>query len=398
LRPFKQSTVATIRIGPCLDSAGAEYTGLVIGDLTLTKAGTSAAMAAGATLTHITNGHYSLVTITGNTDTLGTLRIDCNKATYQIPPVEGEVLPATVYDALVTNATNVTGGLVAATAAVSAAAGYIGSSGAAVNGTNANTLSSHDPGATIGTSTLTQSQVTGGAYTVQSSSCVLGDGRVANLDAAVTSRMATYTQPTGFLAATFPGTVASTTNITGGTITTVTNLTNAPSAGDLTSTMKTSVENAVWNASMSSHQTAGTMGYAASEIDTIYGTAYDGIHGAMYANMTYGNGVAFATAVSTPLTAIKAKTDNLPASPAATGDAMALTSGERNSTADAILSRAVSNVESSADSHSLATVILAATEWAIDGTAWHVYRTDGSTLFVDKTLTTNTDGHVTAVT
>ncbi len=51
----------------------------------------------------------------------------------------------------------------------------------------------------------------------------------ANLDVAVSSRMATYTQPTGFLAATFPGTVASTTNITAGTITTTTNLTNLPS-------------------------------------------------------------------------------------------------------------------------------------------------------------------------
>lgn len=50
-----------------------------------------------------------------------------------------------------------------------------------------------------------------------------------NLDAAITSRMATYTQPTGFLAATFPLTVASTTNITAGTITTTTNLTNLPS-------------------------------------------------------------------------------------------------------------------------------------------------------------------------
>src|SRR3990167_11531415 len=49
---------------------------------------------------------------------------------------------------------------------------------------------------------------------------------LTNLDAAVTSRMATYTQPAGFLAATFPaGTVANTTNITAGTITTATNLT-----------------------------------------------------------------------------------------------------------------------------------------------------------------------------
>ena len=40
----------------------------------------------------------------------------------------------------------------------------------------------------------------------------------ANLDAAVSSRMSTYAQPTGFLAATFPaGTVANTTNITAAT-------------------------------------------------------------------------------------------------------------------------------------------------------------------------------------
>lgn len=64
---------------------------------------------------------------------------------------------------------------------------------------------------------------------------------LTNLDAAVSSRMATYTQPTGFLAATFPGTVASPTNITaatgivlsgvthtGAVIPTVTNLTNLP--------------------------------------------------------------------------------------------------------------------------------------------------------------------------
>ena len=47
-----------------------------------------------------------------------------------------------------------------------------------------------------------------------------------DLDAAISTRMATYTQPSGFLAATFPtGTVANTTNITAGTMTTTTNLT-----------------------------------------------------------------------------------------------------------------------------------------------------------------------------
>lgn len=57
--------------------------------------------------------------------------------------------------------------------------------------------------------------------------------------------MPTYTQPSGFLAATFPLSVASPTNITAGTITTVTNLTNAPTAGDFTSTMKASITTAV---------------------------------------------------------------------------------------------------------------------------------------------------------
>lgn len=45
----------------------------------------------------------------------------------------------------------------------------------------------------------------------------------------------------GISGVTFPATVASPTNITAGVITTVTNLTNAPNAGDFTATMKTSL-------------------------------------------------------------------------------------------------------------------------------------------------------------
>lgn len=48
----------------------------------------------------------------------------------------------------------------------------------------------------------------------------------------------TITAATGV---TFPASVASPTNITAGTITTVTNLTNAPTSGDLTATMKASI-------------------------------------------------------------------------------------------------------------------------------------------------------------
>lgn len=74
----------------------------------------------------------------------------------------------------------------------------------------------------------------------------IGKLLVTNIDAAISGRMATYTQPSGFLTTTFPsGTVANTTNITAGTITTVTNLTNAPTNGDLTAAMKASVTAAI---------------------------------------------------------------------------------------------------------------------------------------------------------
>lgn len=62
--------------------------------------------------------------------------------------------------------------------------------------------------------------------------------------------------------ATFPtnATLASTTNITAGTITTVTNLTNAPTNGDLTSTMKTSVTTAATAATPVAASVTGNVG------------------------------------------------------------------------------------------------------------------------------------------
>lgn len=60
---------------------------------------------------------------------------------------------------------------------------------------------------------------------------------------------------------TFPNaTLASTTNITGGTITTVTNLTNAPTNGDLTATMKTSVTTAATAATPTAAAVTGNVG------------------------------------------------------------------------------------------------------------------------------------------
>jgi hypothetical protein len=159
-----------------------------------------------------------------------------------------------------------------------------------------------------------------------------------DVDAAISSRMATYTQPTGFLAATFPSTVASPTNITAGTITTVTNLTNAPTTGDFTATMKasittaataatptaaavtgavgsvtgnvggnvtgsigslasqakTDVENAAWNATLSSHLTSGSTGAAlnaAGAAGDPWSTTLPGAYGAGTAGYIVGTNV-----------------------------------------------------------------------------------------------------------
>ena len=122
----KQSTALTVVVGPILDSTGAEYASAVIGDLSISKnGGTLTAMASAATLTYIANGMYTLVTTAGNMDTLGAVQITCNKATYQMPKMERNVVPASVYDAIITNATNATGGLPTATAAITGFAGAI---------------------------------------------------------------------------------------------------------------------------------------------------------------------------------------------------------------------------------------------------------------------------------
>lgn len=102
---LKQSTAASVLVGPVLDSTGAAYTGMAIGDFNITKNGTSAAMASAATATHDHNGHYVIALTTGNTDTLGRLKISCNKATYAMPPSTFEVLAAALFDQIVTNGT-----------------------------------------------------------------------------------------------------------------------------------------------------------------------------------------------------------------------------------------------------------------------------------------------------
>ena len=131
-------------------------------------------------MTHDANGYYTIALTTTNTDTTGRLTLAVGNTAMSMSTHRFSVLLASVFDALITNATNATGGLPTATASISALAGAV--------------------------STLTAGNVRTELTT-----------ELGRIDAAITSRMATYTQPTGFLAATFPGTVASPTNITAAT-------------------------------------------------------------------------------------------------------------------------------------------------------------------------------------
>lgn len=123
-----------------------------------------------------------------------------------------------------------------------------------------------------------------------------------NLDAAVTTRMATYAQPTGFLAATFPGTVASPTNITAGTLTTVTNLTNLPTiptnwltAAGLAADAGAEIAAAVWDLATTGHTTSGTFGAAmgaAGAAGDPWSTSLPGSYGAGTAGLIVGTTLA----------------------------------------------------------------------------------------------------------
>ena len=121
---LKQSTSAVVLVGPVLDASGVAVTTAVIGDFTLTKNGTSATMS-GNTISHSHNGHYAITLTAANTDTIGRLTISVNNTAQAMPVFRWDICQPTVYDALFTNAVNTSGGLPAATGAISALAGAV---------------------------------------------------------------------------------------------------------------------------------------------------------------------------------------------------------------------------------------------------------------------------------
>ena len=274
-----------------------------------------------------------------------------------------------------------------------------------------------------------------------------------------------------------PAAPASTTNITAGTITTVTNLTNAPTAGDFTATMKTSIGTAVaasavasvtgnvggnvtgsvgsvtgavgsvtgavgsvtgltnatiadqvWDEILSGHVVSGSTGealgaagaagdpwitalpgaYSAGQAGYILGTNLNATVSSRLASAGYTapldaaatrSAVGMASAnldtqigtlatasnlavvagyLDTEIAAIKAKTDNLPASPAAVGSAMTLSTAGYEAAADALLNRNVSGGSNTGRLVKQAYHFIR-NRWVVAGGTLTVYDTDDTT-------------------
>ncbi len=155
------------------------------------------------------------------------------------------------------------------------------------------------------------------------------------------------------------------------------------------------IKNAVLDEPLSGHLTAGTVGKAVSDgaaapIDP-WAIAAPGPYGAG----TFGNVVATrldgtitSRAAQTTADAIKAKTDALPASPAAIGDAMTLTSGERTAIADAFLKRDMGAVSGEASRSPLNAFRLLRNKRSVSGGSLTVTKEDDSTTAWTATVTT----------
>lgn len=100
MRYLRQSTAATVLVGPFLDKADGvtEKTALTSQTGRITKAGTAAAFTP-ASWAHDANGNYLVGLSTGHTDTVGRLRVGFQDAATYLPVWEDfHVLSAAVYD------------------------------------------------------------------------------------------------------------------------------------------------------------------------------------------------------------------------------------------------------------------------------------------------------------
>jgi hypothetical protein len=97
---LKQSTTATVTVGPVLDADGVAVTTAVLADFSIAKNG-SVAVLTGATVTHSINGYYTIALTVSNTDSLGRLDIIVNNSAMSMSNHRYDVIVAQVYDSVV---------------------------------------------------------------------------------------------------------------------------------------------------------------------------------------------------------------------------------------------------------------------------------------------------------
>ena len=248
MRFLKQSTAFTFRIGPFLDTDGAAVTSLTISqaDIQISKAGGAFAQtSASPTTTHDADGWYQCPLTSTDTNTLGSLTVQIDEA-GAVPVWEHfMVLPANVYDSLIAGSDNLQVDTVQVTGTAQTARDIGAAVPAAAAGASGGLLIS---GSNSGTTTLGALTITGALTgTGGIAANITGNlsGSVGSVTASVNVGQLAGQTVTAAAGVTFPTSVASPTNITAGTITTVTNLTNAPTAGDFTSTQKASINTEV---------------------------------------------------------------------------------------------------------------------------------------------------------
>ena len=224
----KLSTDKTIVFGPVLDSTGAAVTSEVVASIKIMKNGASAAaLDAAATLTHSATGVYLLLLKAADISAVGECTVVLNSGTNSASAVRLNVLPATVYSAIVENAVNATGGLVGATAAITTMAGVIATSTNITAGT-------------ITTTTNLTNAPTSGDLT-------------ATMKASVTAAVPTV--------ASIQSGLATPTNITAATGITVSSIeANVVTASALAADAVAEIADGIWDEATSGHTTGGTYG------------------------------------------------------------------------------------------------------------------------------------------
>jgi len=299
---------------------------------------------------------------------------------------------------------NVGGNVVGTVASVTGAVGSVtGNLGGNVTGSVGSVTGS------VGSVTGAVGSVTGSVGSVTGAVGSVTGLTVSNLDATISSRMATYTQPTGFLAATFPTTVASTTNITSAAGITVSAIgANVITASSLAADASAEIADQVWDEVLSGHLTAGTTGNAlnaAGAAGDPWTTALPGAYGAGTAGSLIGNNVnatissrlasagytapldagATATAVWNAATATYGSAGsygllfetNLDA--AITTRQATIDATERNAIADALLKRDMSSVTGEASRSPLNALRFLRNKWSLSGTSLTVTKEDDAT-------------------